>query len=67
MSAEEEAWFALSEQLGEALLDAERTFFDLVDRQGLPRLVRDEAALNYLAAWSRLGVAHRLLASHLLR
>jgi len=67
VDAEEAAWFALSKELGEALLDAERTFLDLVDRHGSGRLSQDEALLIYLAAWTRLGVAHRLLARHLLR
>lgn len=65
MDQKEEAWLVLSRELGEALLDAERTFLDVVDNYHAPRLKRDEALRAYLEAWSRLARAHRLLA-HLL-
>jgi hypothetical protein len=66
LDADEDTWTALSEQLGEALLDAERTFLDVVERRGMNRLMRDEAARTYLIAWSRLALVHRAMARYLL-
>jgi hypothetical protein len=65
MDAEEEAWIALSNELGEALLEVERAFLVIVDRRGASRLRRDEALRMYTKAWSRLDLANRLL-THLL-
>ena len=67
MDAEEEAWRTLSEELGEALLDAERTFLHVVDQRGANRLTRDEALQAYMLAWSRLAAANGLLTHFLVK
>jgi hypothetical protein len=64
---EEEAWLVLTNQVGEALLDVERTFMEVVSHHGAPRLARDEAAQTYLRAWARLASVHRLLSDVLLK
>ena len=65
---EVEEWNAISNALGEALLDVERTFLDVVERQAsqqgpLPRAAPGQAPVKaYLDAWSKLDEAHRALA-----
>lgn len=61
-------WTELSSAVGEALLDVERTFLDIVERrsaaiEALPLAATVGPALRaYLDAWSRLDDAHRGLA-----
>ena len=62
----EGAWLALSQEMGESLLDVERAFLTLVDSRGASLASREQAVRMYLAAWSRLRGAHRLLAHYLL-
>ena len=65
---EVEEWNAISNALGEALLDVERTVLDVVERQAsqqgpLPRAAPGQAPVKaYLDAWSKLDEAHRALA-----
>jgi hypothetical protein len=63
---EEDAWVAVSSELGEALLDAERTFVDVVAYRDSPRFDRDKFVEIYLEAWGRLARAHRNLTNILL-
>jgi hypothetical protein len=63
---EEDAWVAVSSELGEALLDAERTFIDVVAYRHSPRFDRDKFVEIYLEAWGRLAKAHRDLTNILL-
>lgn len=64
-------WTELSSAVGEALLDVERTFLDVVERQSaadedMPVAAGTRPALQaYLAAWSRLDDAHRGLSRFL--
>ncbi len=64
-------WTELSSAVGEALLDVERTFLDVVERQSAgveemsPAAAAGPALKAYLAAWSRLDDAHRGLARFL--
>jgi hypothetical protein len=64
-------WAALSSAVGEALLDVERTFLDVVERQSsadeeMPLAVEAGPALRaYMNAKSRLDDAHRGLARYL--
>ena len=61
---QEEQWGALNEEVGEALLDVERTFMNLVDLQAAgPDTVAtaprgNSCVQTYLEAWSRLQSAH---------
>jgi hypothetical protein len=61
---EHREWSELSNALGEALLDVERTFLDIVERQaatvadsGFPAACAP-ALKAYFDAWSRLDGAH---------
>lgn len=62
---QEEEWSILNAALGEALLDVERTFMNVVDLQAkapqeLPAAMQGSNCVQaYLDAWSRLDVAHR--------
>jgi hypothetical protein len=64
-------WATLSSAVGEALLDVERTFLDVVERQSkadeeMPLAAEAGPALRaYLSAKSRLDDAHRGLARYL--
>ena len=62
-------WNVLSNVLGEALLDVERTFMDLVDHRSAATSEGDagldEPVLHYLEAWNRLEDAQRRLAQTL--
>jgi hypothetical protein len=69
---DKEEWSELSSALGEALLDVERTFLDIVERQATPLAATPLSAGGppvkaYLDAWSRLNGAHRVLARFLVR
>jgi hypothetical protein len=59
---EEEAWAAINTLLGEALLDVERTFLNVVDHsvaaRAFQRSVSQECIEDYLAAWAVLDRAH---------
>ncbi len=61
---QEEEWSILNSALGEALLDVERTFMNVVDLQAkMPRelpvsMQGNKCVQAYLDAWSRLNVAH---------
>jgi hypothetical protein len=65
---EDKQWSALHNEVGEALLDIERTFMNIVDLQtGSPNNVAvapdgDAFVQAYLEAWGRLQGAHRSLA-----
>jgi hypothetical protein len=65
---EEKQWGALNNEVGEALLDVERTFMNIVDLQAAGSNTVATApggnacAQAYLEAWSRLQGAHRSLA-----
>jgi hypothetical protein len=71
--ADDEAkqWKSLSHEVGEALLDVERTFMNIVDLQaGSPTNVAvapdgEAFVQSYLEAWGRLCGAHRGLAEFL--
>ena len=64
-------WTELSSAVGEALLDVERTFLDIVERQSAAvdemsvAAAAGPAMRAYLAAWTRLDDAHRGLARFL--
>ena len=64
-------WNAMSNALGEALLDVERTFLDVVERQAslrerLPLAAPGQGPVKaYFDAWSRLDEAHRALTQFL--
>jgi len=67
---DKEEWTELSSALGEALLDVERTFLDVVDRQsdptaGSPFTPPGSPVKAYFEAWARLDGAHRVLARFL--
>ena len=62
---EKETWLALSAEFGEALLDAERTFMNVVEQFGSLRSQRDETLRAYLDAWRRLSTAHETVAGFL--
>jgi hypothetical protein len=67
---DKEEWAELSSALGEALLDVERTFLDIVERQATPLAAKPLAGGGapvraYLNAWYRLDGAHRVLARFL--
>ena len=68
---EHREWTELSSAVGEALLDVERTFLDIVERQSgaveeMPLAAAAALSLRaYLAASSRLDDAHRGLARFL--
>lgn len=62
---EKDAWSALTAELGEALLDAERTFQNVVEQFETMRFQQEETLTAYMHAWSRLSRAHRSLASFL--
>ena len=66
MDAEEEAWLALSKELGEALFEVEGALLEIVDQRAADRLKRDEALRTYMKAWTRLDLANRLLTNLLL-
>jgi hypothetical protein len=61
---QEEEWTVLNAALGEALLDVERTFMNVVDLQArtpmeLPTTMQGSKCVQaYLDAWSRLNAAH---------
>jgi hypothetical protein len=68
---DDEEWNALSSALGEALLDVERTFLDVVERQSSTKAASPLAPTSspiqaYFDAWSRLDEAHRVLARFLI-
>lgn len=68
---QEEQWGALNNEVGEALLDVERTFMNLVDLQaaGSDTVATaphgNACVLAYLGAWGRLQGAHRRLSQFL--
>lgn len=71
MVDEQDQWAVLSGALGEALLDVERTFMNVVERQAyVPGLVPYSAAgspvRDYFDAKSRLDDAHRELTNFLM-
>ena len=71
MFENKEEWTALSSALGEALLDVERTFIDVVEGRSsmvtASPLASSGSPVNaYFDAWSRLDDAHRLLAHFLM-
>jgi hypothetical protein len=61
----EVVWRFLSQELGEALLDAERTFLQIVDRHPSSLREREQALEAYLEAWWRLIRAHKAMADFL--
>jgi hypothetical protein len=61
----DEKWAAISNLLGEALLDVERTFMNVVDHSAaartLERHISPECLQDYLEAWAVLDQAHMCL------
>ena len=60
--ASDGSWEKVNSELGEALLDVERTLITLAEaheNQALPGAHRAECFESYLVGWRRLEAAHR--------